>query len=61
MGLKVHVDGLFTYHVVGWRRIPPNRVEGKLFSYLYIYIYMCVCVCVYNNQKMNKERIQFIL
>ena len=25
------MDDLFTYHVMGWRRIPPNRVGGKLF------------------------------
>ena len=31
MWLKVHVDGLFTYHVVDWKRIPPNRFGGKLF------------------------------
>ena len=34
MCLKVHVDGLFTCHVVGWRRIPPNWAGGKLFPYL---------------------------
>jgi hypothetical protein len=27
------VDGLFTCHVVGWRRIPPNRIGGKLFPF----------------------------
>jgi hypothetical protein len=25
------MDGLFTCHVVGWRKILPNQVEGKLF------------------------------
>ena len=32
MWLKVHVDGLFTCHVIGWRRIPSNQVRGKLLS-----------------------------
>ena len=31
MWLKVHMNSLFTCHVVSWRRIPLNRVEGKLF------------------------------
>ena len=26
-----YVDGLFTCHIVGWKRIPPNRIRGKLF------------------------------
>jgi hypothetical protein len=29
--LFTHVDGLFACHVMGWRRIPPNWVGGKLF------------------------------
>jgi hypothetical protein len=28
------MDGLFTCHVVHWRRIPPNQTRGKLFPYL---------------------------
>ena len=34
------VDGLFTYHVVGWKKIPPNRVEGKLYPF---YIHNSKC------------------
>ncbi len=26
----IHVDSLFNWHVVGWRRIPPNQIRGKL-------------------------------
>ena len=26
----IHVDNLFNWHVVGWRKIPPNRIWGKL-------------------------------
>ena len=29
----IHVDSLFNWHVVGWRRIPPNRIGGKLCLY----------------------------
>ena len=31
MWLKIHVNGLFTCHVVSWKRISPNRVGDKLF------------------------------
>ena len=30
MWLKIHVNSLFNRHIVGCRRIPPNRVGGKL-------------------------------
>ena len=29
---NTHVDGLFACHIVGWRRIPPNRIRGKLYK-----------------------------
>ena len=35
---NTHVDGLFSYHVVGWKRIPLDRVGGKLYLYIYIFI-----------------------
>ena len=28
---KDFVDGLFTYHIVGWKWIPLNWVGGKLY------------------------------
>ena len=28
---KIHVNSLFKYHVMGWKRIFSNRVECKLF------------------------------
>ena len=47
MWLKVHVNSLFTCHVVGWRRISPNRIGGNLFPIniysvhnLWIYIHI---------------------
>ena len=33
MQLKIHVNDLLNYHVVDWRKIPLNQVEGKLFPY----------------------------
>jgi hypothetical protein len=30
MLLKILVDNLFKYHVVDWRRIPPNQIGGFL-------------------------------
>ena len=27
------MDGLFTCHVVGWKRIPPNWIRDKLFPF----------------------------
>ena len=38
MGLKVHVDGLFTCYVVDWRRIPPHWVGGKPFPFVIVYL-----------------------
>ena len=35
MWLKVHVDGLFTWHVVDWRKILSDWVRGKLFPNIY--------------------------
>ena len=31
MWLKVHVDDLFTCHVMDWMSITPNWIGGKLF------------------------------
>jgi hypothetical protein len=31
---KIYVDGLFNCHVMGWKRIPPNRFGSKLFPYI---------------------------
>ena len=32
--LNTNIDGLFTYHVMGWRKIPSNFVGGKQYPIL---------------------------
>ena len=47
--LKIHVEGLFTCHVVGRRKIPPNRVGGKLFPLIY------TSEAIYHNRARTRE------
>ncbi len=34
MWLQIHVNDVFTCHVVDWKRIPPKPIRDKLFSFV---------------------------
>ena len=46
------MDDLIACHVVGWRRIPPNRVGGKLCPC----IFMCNILKRYYINTKDKEK-----